>query len=133
MATDTIASFTISSHVLGHNSVTLKWEYWSSITESNIIKLMVMINDTTVRPTSETGNLAWTKQDVELANISLKSATISNLIENENMVFYLAAIVNNGGTIETKYSGVTESITVVAAPVSVGFLAIMVGFDLSLL
>ena len=116
MAITPTAGFVIESHVLGDNSVTLKWSYGSGINTDNIVKLMVFYNDTTVRPTGENGNLAWIKQDVNLENISLKSVTINSLTEGEDMVFYLAAIVNNMGGIATNYSAPTDYIRIVSAP-----------------
>jgi hypothetical protein len=109
------SGFVITSTIIGDKSVTLKWSY-GGIDETKIIKLMVFMNDTTVTNPTTPNNLSWTATYVDYSAISLKTTTISNLIEGENMLFYLAIITNEDNVIHTKYSLLSEPILIVSAP-----------------
>jgi hypothetical protein len=110
------AGFEIVSTIIGDRSVTLKWVYGSNIDESKIIKIMAFMNDNTVTSISMPNNLSWSASDISFSSIALKNTTISNLVDGERMMFYLAVIVNNNGDIQTKYSSLYGPVDIISAP-----------------
>ena len=109
--------FQINSVTPGDRSALLQWQYGSSITESQIIKLMVFMNDITVSVPSETNNLSWSASEVDFSKVSLKNTTINSLVAGEQMVFYLAAVTRDvSGNIHTYYSELSEQVTIISAP-----------------
>lgn len=115
MSADEVVStegFNIVSHIQGDKSIIFKWEYGDGISQTDIVKLIMFMNDDIVS-VIEPGNLGWERRDIPYNMISSKQFTVENLEAGKSMVFYLAAILTDGSV---KYSSLTTPIDVYTAP-----------------